>query len=361
MNLNEWVLVIPSIREINLEYLKFIPEGLKIFIIDDTDGSIKANRKQMEVFNYAHQKKIMKSNYDLIPHKTAACRNFALYYIWKYTDYKFILSLDDDCMTRGGFMEQYSVLGKSLELETVVKPSWFNTIDLFKLDQKIYARGYPYFERCDQKQKMVKTKAKVALHMGLWDKILDTDAMDKYLFKDYQLERPGASLKKQIIRIGDSKNIVKFPFSAMNFGFIRELSPIMYQFPMWEKFTDRYSLWRFDDIWAGYVIQSLVALKNDAVTIGAPVIQHMKLGNLEKEMLGEHYGHLISPYFYSVIDEAVSHVSKGPYAEMYVELFDHVVSNAKKLQLKYRIPHLYWKYIFDTACKLSRWGKLFTK
>ena len=78
---SEWVLVKPSIRKINISYLRFVPDEIKIIVVNDSDKTMKPNRKNMEVFDYAFQKKIMASDYDLIPHKTAACRNFAFYYI----------------------------------------------------------------------------------------------------------------------------------------------------------------------------------------------------------------------------------------------------------------------------------------
>ena len=190
MKASECVLVIPSNRKINPGYLRFIPAEVKVLVVDDSDGAIKANRKNMDVFDYSFQRKVMKSNYDLIPHKTAACRNFAFYYIWRYTDYKYILSLDDDCITREYFLKHYSVLGQFLDLPTVITPGWFNTIDLLKLKHKIYARGYPYFERHDKKSEVVRTNGRVVFHMGLWDKVLDTNAIDKYLFKEYQQEYP---------------------------------------------------------------------------------------------------------------------------------------------------------------------------
>ncbi|MEI8176246.1 MAG: hypothetical protein WCG78_05215 [Candidatus Omnitrophota bacterium] len=359
MKASECVLVIPSIREINPDYLRFVPDEVKILVVDDSDGTIKPNRKNMEVFDYSFQRKIMGRDYDLIPHKTAACRNFAFYYIWKHTDYKYVLSLDDDCKTREHFMQQYSVLGQRLELDTVIAPGWFNTIDLFKLTSKIYARGYPYFERHEQKSESRKTTGRVAFHMGMWDKVLDTNALDKHLFKEYSQIYRNCVLRKRIIRIGTSRHPVKFPFSAMNFGFIRELLPIVYQFPMQESFTDRYSLWRYDDIWAGYVMQSLIALKKDAVTIGAPVIEHAKFGNLWKEMLGEHFGYLMSPYFYAIVDDAARNIPVASYAEMYADLFGYILKNAKKIKTRYQVPDLCWSYIYTTSSKLHRWGKLF--
>jgi hypothetical protein len=359
MNLSEWVIVIPSIREINLDYLKYVPNEVSIIVVDDSNGSIKPNRDNMQVFDYDFQARVMGSNYDLIPHKTAACRNFGFYYVYKFTDFKYIITLDDDCKTRPQFIEQYSILGQTLVLDTVICTGWYNTIEMFDLATVLYARGYPYWERYPKSYQITQTEGRVVCHMGLWDNILDTDGIDKYLFEEYQKTYENLALKRPLLRIGTSENPVKFPLCAMNLGFIREVLPIMYQMPMSELFTDRYSLWRFDDIWAGYIIQTLISLKGDAITVGQPIVQHLKSGNLRKEILGEHYGHFISHYLYAIIDDASIEIPVSNYSEMYVALFDYILTNAERIKRRYKIPDLYYKYIIDTSLKLLRWGKLF--
>jgi len=357
----DWVLIIPSIRKIRLDYLRHVPREIPIFVVDDSNGKIKPSLPNMKVFDYADQKKVMGRNYDLIPHKTAACRNFAFYYIWKYTDYKYVLTLDDDCVTQKNFMEAYGSLGKKLQLKTAITKGWYNTIDLFSLREKIYARGYPYWERYEKKIFYKQTKSRVVCNMGMWSNVLDTDAFDKSLFSEYIRKYPHLKLKHGRLRVGTKQRPTHFSFCAMNFGFIREILPIMYQMPMCESFANKYDLWRFDDIWAGYIIQSIIHKKGDAITIGAPIVKHSKFGNLRKELNGEHYGHLISPYFYEVIDEAISNLSCDHYAEMYISLFDYILKHAKKIKQNYNIPDLYWKYILDVSTKCHRWGKLFLK
>ncbi len=63
----------------------------------------------MKVFTYADQREVMGRDYDLIPHKTAACRNFAFYYVYKHTDHDLIITIDDDCLLPPDFMASYAL------------------------------------------------------------------------------------------------------------------------------------------------------------------------------------------------------------------------------------------------------------
>jgi len=162
--------------------------------------------------------------------------------------------------------------------------------------------------------------------VGLWDRVLDTHALDKHLFGAYRAEYPNLRLSRSIVRPGCEAHPMYFPFSSMNFGFVRELLPAMYQMPMRPRFADRYALWRYDDIWTGYIAQSLATKRGDAFTTGAPIVDHQKAGDLDRELLGEHYGMLISPYLYGAVDRAMSDVKAASYSRMYMDLVGRMLS-----------------------------------
>lgn len=246
----------------------------------------------------------MGRDFDLIPRGTAACRNFAFCYLWRETDVSFIVSLDDAVVTRPGFIEAYQVLGTSGRLDTITGSDWLNTISLFEDPPECYARGYPYEARVETTTRLTDTTARVVCHMGLWDRVLDTHALDKHLFGAYRAEYPNLRLSRSIVRPGCEAHPMYFPFSSMNFGFVRELLPAMYQMPMRPRFADRYALWRYDDIWTGYIAQSLATKRGDAFTTGAPIVDHQKAGDLDRELLGEPGGVIVwddyTPYWKGV-------------------------------------------------------------
>jgi hypothetical protein len=197
--------------------------------------------------------------------------------------------------------------------------------------------------------------------MGLWENVLDYDGIDKYLFEDYRQLHPQVTPLAPLMTIGTSAVPTKFPFCAMNFAFHRDMLPAAYQMPMDREIAPGYPIWRFDDIWAGYVIEALVHKRggSDVIGIGRPIVTHLKDGNLVREVHGEHFGHLLAPYFYSLIDAGVAAIAPSSYATMYFELFHYLVENFNVLADDLRIPTLYRIYFLDTFQRLRRWAALF--
>ncbi len=349
IDISSWCLVIPSIRNINLEFIKHVPSDLNIIVVDDSDGSISPNRENMRVFDYTAQKQVMGKDYDLIPHKTAACRNFGCYLAWK-EGYEIIITQDDDCVLPEGFVEGYSLLGKKVELTTHKCDGWYNTISVLNTGKSLFARGYPYDERHDKDISISKSKAKVVCNHGLWSKYLDFNGIDKYVHEKYARLYSDLTMSAPHYRI-----LSKFSFCGMNFGFIRDATVIMAQIAQGMDIMDDYFLWRFDDIWAGYVIQSLVEIRNDAITIGQPLVVHSKAGNLKREVCGEHYGQIMSPYFYQSVDRAVEQCrSDQSYVELYATFAQGFASAIDK-----DVPRVFLPLFKRFADVFMRWAKLF--
>ena len=360
------VVIIPSIRTIEADRIAAIPEDVDIFVVDDSDGSIRPSRDRMKVFTYADQRELMGKDYDLIPHKTAACRNFAFYYVYRHTDHDVVITLDDDVFCPPDFMASYSVVGTDGEFPnvTVEGDGWYNTIAHMGVrgskGETLYPRGFPYWLRHPLAETRSRVRGRVTCIMGLWSNVLDYDGLDKYLFEDYRALHQTVTLREPLLTVGTPARPTKFSFCAMNFAFHRDMLPAAYQMPMDREIAPGYPIWRFDDIWAGYVIEALVHKRGgaDLIGIGAPVGTHLKEGNLVREVHGEHYGHLMSPYFYAFIDAGVGAIRPGTYAAMYFDLFTHLVDHFGRLADEIRCPPLYRSYFIETFERLQRWGAL---
>src|SRR5262249_5992753 len=163
------VVVIPSIRDIVPERIAAIPEDVDLFVIDDSDGNIKPSRDRMRVFYYRDQREVMEDDYDLIPHKTAACRNFAFYYIWKYTDHDLIITLDDDVVCPPHFMSAYGIVGTEGEWPNVQVDGWYNTIEFAGArgtdGRTLYPRGFPFWLRTPQPKRMGRARGRMVCIM----------------------------------------------------------------------------------------------------------------------------------------------------------------------------------------------------
>jgi hypothetical protein len=359
------VVIIPSIRTIDARNIAAIPDDVDILVVDDSDGSIKPTRERMRVFTYADQREVMGRDYDLIPHKTAACRNFAFYYVYKHTDHDLIITIDDDCLLPAHFMAAYGAIGTDREWPNITVDGWYNTIAFLGVTgagrRPLYPRGFPYWLRRPTDETRGTANGRLVCLMGLWANVLDYDGIDKYLSEDYrQLHQTVAPLAP-VMTVGTPATPTKFSFCAMNFAFHRDMLPAAYQMPMDREILPGYPIWRFDDIWAGYVIEALVHKRGgrDVIGIGEPVVTHLKEGNLVREVHGEHIGHLMAPYFYALIDAGVSVITPGTYAAMYHDLFHTLVEDFDALAKDLRVPAGYADYFRDTFERLRRWALLF--
>jgi hypothetical protein len=340
---------------VTAERLSRIPEETSIYVVCDTDAAIAAVRPGMKVFDLDFQRKVMGADYDLIPRRTSACRNFGFFYVWKHTGHEYVISIDDDVEPGEGFLDHFAHLGETRALDTACGVRWLNTLDLLEGCEGLYPRGFPFAERVAGTPAWARTRTRVACHMGLWDGVLDTHAIDKHLFDDYRRQRTGLRARRHFTRVGTARDPTKFPLCSMNFGFVRDALPLMYQMPMPAEFVDRYPLGRYEDIWAGYIAQSLIALRDEAVTVGAPIVRHVKEGTIDHELHVEHFGTLLSPYLFGVVDEAVPDVRVASYVEMYAHLCDLVLTRGDAIRRRLAIPGSFWRYIESCFRAISRW------
>lgn len=353
---SEWVVVIPSIREINLDYLRHIPESIKILVVDDTNGTIKPNRKNMEIYTYADYKKILGYDEQLIPRKTDTCRSFGFYVAW-LQGYRYIVTLDDDCMTHKGFLDEHAVVGKSLTLKAVISNPWYNTIDNLFLKNsgeppgRYYARGYPYCYRLEPAEPPIfcTVTGRVVCNMGMWLKVPDINGLDK-IDGDIPVS---VGLKEKRLTVSPGTN---FSLCIMNVAFLTEIVPAFYQFPMNVEVCNG-RIDRFGDIWSGYILKKLTDMRGEHITLGNPSVTHTKAGNTVREIKLEHFGNLLENYFYRLIDEAVQDVSPGDYGEMYFQLASNFVLGIKKANL----PKGYQTFFSVMSERMVRWSLLFKR
>lgn len=358
----DWAVVIPSIRTIGSELLAGIPEHIPVFVVDDSNGGIIASQPNMRVFTYDDQEKILGSNARLVPRKTAACRNFAFYFIWRETDHTGIITLDDDCYPRNGFLEQHAIVGSTGPIRTLTSASgWVNTISLLPVQELLFARGYPYWAREDNiTHDAHETSGRSVCNLGLWAHHLDFDGMDKLAVERYQHAYDFDHSSVGQMRVGTPENPTKVPFSGMNVAFLREMLPVMTQIPMNQRLGLDYSLYRFDDLWAGVLIQALIdRIPGDCLTVGDPIVTHIRSGNVQREVAGEHYGHLLSPYFQEVVESVKTQVRPSSYLSMYVELCELALDRLHGLRDELKLPRMYADVLVDIFAHLVRWTRLF--
>jgi hypothetical protein len=180
--------------------------------------------------------------------------------------------------------------------------------------------------------------------MGLWDGVLDMNGIDK-LAKEPpshpELPAGGAMLAD------------RFPLCGMNVAFAAEITPCLHFLPDFS--IDGWKVSRHDDIWGGYVAQSLLRLNGDLMSFGEPAIEHMHQNPLEKVVVLEHYQHLLARTFFDLVDEVINSLARQPYPQLFHSFADEFERTASK----YKGPGHYGRAFGELGASMQRWAACF--
>jgi Reversibly glycosylated polypeptide len=139
----------------------------------------------------------------------------------------------------------------------------------------------------------------VALNMGIWATIPDRDAVHELTNWTpegyYKPWKPTKAVYRHS-RVMSPQQY--WPFCGMNVAFRREVAPLLY-FPRTGKDVE---FQRFDDIWAGVLIQKCLRHLGLACTVGGPIINHMKASLPMDNLVRESPGIRANEEFWRIID-----------------------------------------------------------
>lgn len=219
----------------------------------------------------------------IIPRRTSACRSYGfLKALQGGAD--LIWTLDDDCYPEDGLRGRYLENVCDLFAEDLPNDNWYNTLPF---QYRMFPRGYPYGVRDERQPVMV--------HHGLWSSHPDFDGMTQKANPEFRL--PSATA---IDRIPTGK---LFPMCVMNLAFRAEMVPAMYMLLMGcrQDGETRWSVDRFDDIWAGLFVKRICDHFGYAVTSGWPSIRHSKASNADTNIRLEAAGVRIHEGFWRYV------------------------------------------------------------
>lgn len=288
-----------------------LSEDVPILVVDDSDGKLAPPpRENVVYYDYAAQRDVMGANYDAIPHKSAATRNFGHVLAFR-EGYDVIIALDYDCRTRAGWLEDHLECLATVTDAPALAGKWINSVE----QPGFYARGFPYEYRnpVDAAVNATVASGQVKMNMGVWDNVLDLNGIDK-LERDDVPRDPGLTTTRNRVALGN------IPVCGMNTAFTADVTPAYFFLP--DVWIDGWQLSRHDDIWGGYITKKLMDIRGDLFTYGLPVVEHTRQSRLEKVILIEHYMHLMALDFYAVVDAAAEQVRPGDYASMFGAFVD---------------------------------------
>lgn len=270
---------------------------------------------------------------DFIPWNTDNRRNIGYLRAWEHGA-DVLISIDDDnyCRPDSDFIASHSVVGARADdgrdSKYVFGSPWFNICSLLHDDSgsPIWARGFPYSERKDQKPPeegalpAAVADAKVAVNAGLWLDDPDVDAVTRLAQRPYVDTAEDVDL---ILAPGTWT-----PINTQNTALHRDAIPCYYYvrmgFPVKGMLIDR-----FGDIWSGYFLQRCAQQLGEVARIGAPVADHRRTThNLFKDLYQELAGIVLTEEILPWLREL--RLSTGTYRDAYAELADAVAEQSDK-------------------------------
>lgn len=325
------IVVIPSAREVRLDYLSpLIDSGARFIVVDDSEGTISIDHPSFRVFDWRDRRRMLGDLDEHFPRRNGACRDFGFYVAWHESDDdEIIVALDDDCdvSDRDFAANVASVLEPCERVRPVRAERHFNVLDVYEdVPDNVFPRGFPYLSRATYARAEFESVSDVGsdFNLGLWQGAFDVNAVDK--LDGPAWEHPEARLSAPSCFVPKGSWI---SVCSMNMQFRRRLIPAAYQYPMHVPVMPEWNIDRYGDIWGGFTLKALMDRAGDAMSAGVPMIMHRKAGDLDRNLKQEHLCHLLNEEFIAILEQAVDNLSSTDYLDMMGELPDAFASAAQ--------------------------------
>jgi len=352
-NNRKFAIVVPTNRILN-SWLSYA-ENFRIFghplekviliAVDDYSPYVNENIKILEKAGVSYEywtipmqidffKKNFGSNWEkyweIIPHRTDACRSFG-YIIAALKDVDVIITYDDDNWALNLKENDFDYLGAHdivnshvKEVEVSSTNGWFNTIFMLMTEpsNRIYARGYPYSRRGTDQYYYKPSEGNVMLNVGLWTGNPDVDAitvLSEGAMNGLPITKTtGLKSHKRVLLSKDTFA----PINTANTAYSIRLLPIMYD-TFQGAYVGELKLDRFGDIWCNLFIEKIMAKIGGRISIGIPIVEHRREPrNTFEDFMKEFWGIIVSERVFYVINEI--EINAKSYTDAYLELISQL-------------------------------------
>lgn len=279
-------LVVPTNRPSDLrnflkawDIRKNSPWETLIIVEDHADTSFFEYGDVAKVHHYCH--KDIETEFGdeawIFSKKDSAIRAYGFWKAWQQ-NCAYIYTLDDDCYPR---MSPHAFV--AMHLDNVRRPDrWICSVP------GTYTRGMPYGIRGKVND--------VEVSMGLWTNVPDLDAIQMMSAKRYHEKAHGYNDLPGGNRLIHPQQIV--PICGMNLMVSLQAVPFLY-FP---KMGEESPYCRFDDIWAGLVLQKLCATYGYHINVGEPWVEHRRVSDPFQNLVKEAPGIAANEKYWTYLD-----------------------------------------------------------
>lgn len=327
MKINKTAIVTTTINiPIFLEsYKNFLNDNVQFIIIGDLKTPPKAKKfaekfEYVEFMNIEDQKKWIEKTIGpkfadaIAPYNSIRRRNLGYLKALEFGA-KSIITVDDDNYPQAHWLKEHMNKCKYLvnSINSIANPCRMLNLN----HENIYSRGYPITEFFRDSFETVNFgNLKTKLNLGLWKLKPDVDSFTNLIYSD--LESEGIKNEFESSYIIDSKNY--FPLNSQNTRFDIELLPA---FPVLIMDTQMQELKidRYDDIWAGWIIEKLMDKMGDYASFGIPLTHHKRnVHNYVSDLKNEFIGMTLNSEIFNLIKNM--DIDSTNYADGYNEIAD---------------------------------------
>ena len=167
--------------------------------------------------------------------------------------------------------------------------------------------------------------SKLLPNLGLWKGVPDIHAVDRIGLE--RCEFPEARLLHENVILPEGTATC---LCAGSMQLHREVIPAIYQLPMMIEIFPGWPLDRLGDIWAGYILKTLMDIRGERMSVGGPLVRHLRIGPLQQNLRREHLGHLVNEEFIDLLTHLRGEIESGDYQEMMAQLQELFARNAHK-------------------------------
>lgn len=326
------IAVIPTCRSIDMRNVgPLIDSGVRFLIVDDSENTVKIDHPQFRVVNWSDRRRILGRNEIAIPRRNGACRDFGFYLAWKESDDdEIIIALDDDCMVESpDFVGKVRSLFRTCNHPTLSSsPPFYNHFDLFEEPDLsvMFPRGFPYANRITYQpyQPTDLITCPVLFNLGLWKGAPDINAIDRIGVDRTDFPEPGLRCDNIVLPHGTLTCVCS---GSMQFR--RSVIPAVYQLPMMVEIMPGWHIDRYGDIWAGYILKTLLDIRGDRMSVGGPLVRHLLTGPMQRNIRREHIGHLVNEEFLDILESMRADVKPGDYLDMMRQVHEILCSQTE--------------------------------
>jgi hypothetical protein len=217
-------------------------------------------------------------------------RNIGILLAWQNGADVIITIDDDNFVLNQDFVGLHSAVGTARPVNTYASTSgWFDVCSFLRADDNVrfYHRGYPQKMRWTERNHFITSawaEHRIAVNAGFWLDNPDIDALTR--IERQPVVRGFAQSWAGNIALAPG---VWSPFNSQNTAMMRDVAPAYFLSPY---------IGRYDDIWAGYIINRIAQHFGDVISFGEPLVrQERNPHDLWRDLDAERNGMILTDEF----------------------------------------------------------------